>query len=85
MSENKEASETYDEDEKSVEKNNLDVQNIQETDKLDVDQLVMNVMEQLNTFNPNRKVIKKRIDGLIAREYLARDGPTSLTYDAGST
>jgi cullin 1 len=53
--------------------------------QLDVDQLVMNVMEQLNTFNPNRKVIKKRIDGLIAREYLARDGPTSLTYDAGST
>jgi molecular chaperone GrpE len=57
LSENKEASETYDEDEKSVEKNNLDVQNIQETDKLDVDQLEKE--DELSTEEKNEQLLIK--------------------------
>ena len=37
-------------------------------------------MAQLQAFKPNVKVVKKRIEHLIEREYLARDETDQSTY-----
>lgn len=42
--------------------------------------LVTEVMAQLHFFKPNPKVIKKRIEHLIEREYLERDTADANTY-----
>eukprot|EP00606_Chrysophyceae_sp_TOSAG23-5_P001548 GSChrysophyteH2.ASY1.ANO1.1459.1 assembled CDS len=46
------------------------------------EQLVVEVLSQLSFFRPERKFIKKRIEGLIEREFLERDGPTNYNYMA---
>ena len=46
------------------------------------EQLVVEVLSQLSFFRPERKFIKKRIEGLIEREFLERDGPTTYNYMA---
>jgi len=43
-------------------------------------QLVSEVISQLAFFKPNPKVIKQRIEHLIEREYLERDGNQASTY-----
>ncbi len=43
-------------------------------------QLVSEVMQQLNFFRPNPKIIKQRIEHLIEREYLERDGENAQLY-----
>lgn len=43
-------------------------------------QLFTEVMAQLHFFKPNPKVIKKRIEHLIEREYLERDSADANTY-----
>lgn len=43
-------------------------------------QLVAEVLAQLSFFKPNPKVIKRRIEALIDREYLERDPDTPNTY-----
>eukprot|EP00611_Tribonema_gayanum_P025330 TRINITY_DN573_c0_g1_i1.p1 TRINITY_DN573_c0_g1~~TRINITY_DN573_c0_g1_i1.p1 ORF type:complete len:748 (-),score=346.79 TRINITY_DN573_c0_g1_i1:64-2307(-) len=43
-------------------------------------QLVAEVLSQLSFFRPNPKVIKRRIEALIEREYLERDPDTPNTY-----
>jgi cullin 1 len=43
-------------------------------------QLVAEVISQLAFFKPNPKVIKQRIEHLIEREYLERDGNQASTY-----
>ena len=43
-------------------------------------QLVGEVFSQLSLFRPDGKVIKKRIEALIEREYLERDPDQPNTY-----
>ena len=43
-------------------------------------QLVAEVLAQLSFFRPNVKVVKKRIEALIEREYLERAPDTLNTY-----
>ena len=43
-------------------------------------QLVAEVLAQLAFFKPEARVIKKRIEGLIDREYLERDPDNPSTY-----
>ena len=43
-------------------------------------QLVMEVMNQLETFKPEGKVVKKIIENLIERDYLERDGTSTYKY-----
>jgi hypothetical protein len=43
-------------------------------------QLVAEVLSQLAFFRPDPKVIKRRIEGLIDREYLERDQNNQNTY-----
>ena len=43
-------------------------------------QLVGEVLTQLSFFKPDPKVIKKRIEGLIDREYLERDDNNTSVY-----
>jgi hypothetical protein len=46
-------------------------------------ELVAQVMQQLNFFAPSAKVIKKRVEDLLEREYLARTAdPNVYTYVA---
>ena len=57
MSENKEASETHDEDKKSVEKDILDLENIEASDNLDDDQIEKNI--KLSTEENNEQLQTK--------------------------
>jgi cullin 1 len=43
-------------------------------------QLVSEVISQFNIFKPEPKLIKRRIEALIDREYLERDADTPNTY-----
>ena len=43
-------------------------------------QLVAEVLTQLSFFRPDPKVIKRRIEALIDREYLERDAENQNTY-----
>ncbi|KAE9208405.1 hypothetical protein PF004_g16772, partial [Phytophthora fragariae] len=43
-------------------------------------QLISEVLSQLAFFKPNLKVIKRRIEALIDREYLERDPDQANTY-----
>jgi cullin 1 len=43
-------------------------------------QLIAEVLSQLAFFKPDPKVIKKRIESLIDREYLERDPDNPNTY-----
>lgn len=44
-------------------------------------QLVAEVMAQLSLFSPNSRVVKKRIEGLIEREYLERSEDDNSKYN----
>jgi len=44
-------------------------------------QLQMEVLSQVAFFKPNPRVIKKRIEGLIEREYLERSAEDSQVYN----
>lgn len=50
--------------------------------QLGIQQLIAEVVSQLNFFSPQPKAIKKRIEGLIEREYLERDSndPSVFKY-----
>lgn len=43
-------------------------------------QLISEVLSQLSFFRPNLKVIKRRIEALIDRDYLERDPKVENTY-----
>jgi hypothetical protein len=43
-------------------------------------ELVGEVIHQVQTFRPDSKLIRQRIEGLIEREYLQRDAADSKTY-----
>jgi len=43
-------------------------------------QLISEVLSQLAFFKPNPKLIKRRIEALIDREYLERDPESTTTY-----
>lgn len=49
--------------------------------KMQHTQLVSEVLAQLQTFKPNPKVVKKRIEHLIEREYLERDEQETNVYN----
>ncbi len=49
--------------------------------KMQHTQLVSEVLAQLQTFKPNPKTVKKRIEHLIEREYLERDEQESNVYN----
>ena len=42
--------------------------------------LISEVIQQLHFFKPNPKIIKRRIEHLIEREYIERDGADSNLY-----
>jgi cullin 1 len=44
-------------------------------------QLISEVLAQLSFFNPNTRVIKKRIEALIDREYLERSETNAGVYN----
>jgi len=44
-------------------------------------QLLAEVLAQLNFFNPNPRVVKKRIEALIEREYLERSSDNAQVYN----
>jgi len=44
-------------------------------------QLLSEVLAQLNFFNPNPRVVKKRIEALIEREYLERSADNTQVYN----
>ena len=44
-------------------------------------QLLSEVLAQLNFFNPNPRVVKKRIEALIEREYLERSSDNAQVYN----
>jgi len=43
-------------------------------------ELVGEVIHQVQTFRPDNKLIRQRIEGLIEREYLQRDAADSKKY-----
>ena len=43
-------------------------------------QLIAEVLAQLSFFKPDPKIIKRRIEALIDREYLERDADNQSTY-----
>ena len=44
-------------------------------------QLLSEVLQQLSFFNPETRVVKKRIEALIEREYLERSSETPGVYN----